>query len=163
MSSANSLFFKRLPCDEDISYSHEPPQVKWIYFPCTPGVHHQIKIFSDELNFIVPANLGIYETCSHKWLYIHCPQEIRNKYIYTNIYVPSKRIQTIHVSSLICNLYPTRKLSVLLQRVSNFFPYAVECHYNAIQYNYILHIWMQELMQNINQRLIPQKISHTSP
>ena len=40
---------------------------------------------------------------------------------------------------------------------------AVECRYNAVQCNKILHEWLQELRQNINKRLDPKKTPHTSP
>ena len=37
--------------------------------------------------------------------------------------------------------------------------YAVECRNNAVKYNMILHISLQELRQIINQKLNPQKTS----
>ena len=39
----------------------------------------------------------------------------------------------------------------------------VECRYNAVQYCKLLHNWLQELRQNIDQILDPQKTPHTSP
>ena len=39
----------------------------------------------------------------------------------------------------------------------------VECRYNAVQYCKILHKLLQELRQNINQMLDPQKTPHTPP
>ena len=39
----------------------------------------------------------------------------------------------------------------------------VKCHYNTVQYCTILHEWLQELRQNINQMLDSQKTPHTSP
>ena len=36
----------------------------------------------------------------------------------------------------------------------------IECRYNAVQYSTILHTSLQELNQNINQRLNPQKTPH---
>ena len=44
-----------------------------------------------------------------------------------------------------------------------YFVYTVECHYNILQYNMVLHTLLQELRQNISQRLNPQKTPHTSP
>ena len=38
-----------------------------------------------------------------------------------------------------------------------------ECRYKALQYCKILHRWLQELRQNINQVLDPQTTTHTSP
>ena len=39
----------------------------------------------------------------------------------------------------------------------------VECRYNAVQYNKILHTSLQWRDQNINKRLNLQKTHHTSP
>ena len=39
----------------------------------------------------------------------------------------------------------------------------VECRYNAVKYYKILHKYLQELGQNINQVLEPQNTPHTSP
>ena len=39
----------------------------------------------------------------------------------------------------------------------------VECRYNAVKYYKILHKYLQELGQNINQVLDPQKTPHISP
>ena len=39
----------------------------------------------------------------------------------------------------------------------------VECHYNVVEFNMVLHTSLQEVRQNINQRLNPQKTLHTSP
>ena len=39
----------------------------------------------------------------------------------------------------------------------------VKCRYNAVQYNMSWHKSLQELRQNTNQRLNPQKTPHTSP
>ena len=41
--------------------------------------------------------------------------------------------------------------------------YTVECRYNAVQYNKILHTSLQWRGQNINKRLNLQKTHHTSP
>ena len=41
--------------------------------------------------------------------------------------------------------------------------YTVECRYNVVQYTMVFHISLQEVRQNINQRLNPQKTSHSSP
>ena len=42
--------------------------------------------------------------------------------------------------------------------------YTVECCYNMVQYNMIIHTSLQELLrQNINHRRNPQKTPHTSP
>ena len=41
--------------------------------------------------------------------------------------------------------------------------HTVECHYNAVQYRKILHKSLQELRQNINWMLDPQKTPHSSP
>ena len=38
----------------------------------------------------------------------------------------------------------------------------VECRYNVVQYCKILHKWLQELRQNINQ-MLEHKTPHTSP
>ena len=45
----------------------------------------------------------------------------------------------------------------------NFLIQTVKCHYNAVQYNMILHEPLQELRQNINQRLSFEKKPYTSP
>ena len=42
-------------------------------------------------------------------------------------------------------------------------PYTVECRYNAVWYCKILHDQLQEMRQNVNQTLDPQKTPHTSP
>ena len=39
----------------------------------------------------------------------------------------------------------------------------VECHFKGVQYSKILHKWLKELRQNVNQMLDPQKTPHTSP
>ena len=39
----------------------------------------------------------------------------------------------------------------------------VECGYNVVQYNMVLHTSLQEVRQNINQWLNPQMTSHTPP
>ena len=39
----------------------------------------------------------------------------------------------------------------------------VKCRYNAVQHCEILHKWLQELRQNINQMLDPQQTPHTLP
>ena len=39
----------------------------------------------------------------------------------------------------------------------------VECRYNAVWYCEILHEYLQEMHQNVNQTLDPQKTPHTSP
>ena len=39
--------------------------------------------------------------------------------------------------------------------------YTVRWHYNALQYDMILHISLQLPRQNINQSFNPQKIPHT--
>ena len=39
--------------------------------------------------------------------------------------------------------------------------YAVGCRYDAVQYRKVFYEWLQELMQNINQKLDPQKTPHT--
>ena len=39
----------------------------------------------------------------------------------------------------------------------------VECRYNAVRYCKILLKWLQELRQNINHMLDPQKTPHSSP
>ena len=45
----------------------------------------------------------------------------------------------------------------------SFLWYTVECYYDAVHYNMILHISLQELRQNINQKLNPLKTSYTLP
>ena len=42
-------------------------------------------------------------------------------------------------------------------------PYTVECRYNAVLYNMILHTSLQELRQGINQSPNQQKTTYTSP
>ena len=42
-------------------------------------------------------------------------------------------------------------------------PNTVECRYNTVQYFKISYKQSQELRQNINQMLDPQKTPHTSP
>ena len=39
----------------------------------------------------------------------------------------------------------------------------VECRYNAVQCNMVLHTPLQQVRQNINEKLSPQKIHHMSP
>ena len=51
----------------------------------------------------------------------------------------------------------------MFHQCSNKNPYTVECRYNAVQYRKILHKWLHEHRQNINQMLDPQKKPHTSP
>ena len=41
--------------------------------------------------------------------------------------------------------------------VKHIQPHTVECRYNAVQYNIVLHTSLQEVRQNINQKLNPQK------
>ena len=41
------------------------------------------------------------------------------------------------------------------------FVITVNCRYNAVQYSKILHKKLQQLRQNINQMLHPQKTPHT--
>ena len=45
----------------------------------------------------------------------------------------------------------------------NLLSYTVKCRYDVLQYNMVLHTSLQEVRQNINERLNPQKTPHTSP
>ena len=74
--------------------------------------------------------------------------------------------KAMEVNTHVCSLISCW-LSDNCQFVSNFILNCkwntVECRYNAVQYCKILHEWLQELRQNINQMLDPQKTPHTSP
>ena len=51
-------------------------------------------------------------------------------------------------------------LKLILYQPNHFSINTVECHHNAVQYDKILHKWLQELRENINQMLDPQKTPH---
>ena len=55
---------------------------------------------------------------------------------------------------------PTQPNIMILQNTLWLY---TECRYNAVQYSKISHIWLQDLSQNINQMLDPQKHPITRP
>ena len=62
--------------------------------------------------------------------------------------------QHIYIESASC--YHTVELCIVMLNT-------VECHYNVIQYNMIMHTSLLWLSQNINESLNPQKTPHISP
>ena len=63
--------------------------------------------------------------------------------------------------SSFANMYVDFMLSI-----SNFdtpITHTIQCCYEAVQYNKIMHTSVQVLRQNISQRLNPQKTAHISP
>ena len=79
------------------------------------------------------------------------PEEYRK--IWVNHTKPSK----------VANMTTTKQCFFVVYTVFIYIWYIVECRYNAVQYNMILHTSLQKLGQNINHWLKPQKTPHTSP
>ena len=67
-------------------------------------------------------------------------------------------VSTLFDSGLILSVNP-----LFLMTARNEAHIAIECRYNAVQYSKILHKWLRESRQNINQMLDPQTTPHTPP
>ena len=72
--------------------------------------------------------------------------------LYWKLFVVMKKFQWSLCQSLLLRVYSSSSIKKI----------TVECRYNAVWYSMILHTALQELRQNINQRLNPQNTPHTS-